>query len=73
MHLYPRDIDAELLHVRSIDNRALNTVVDLEEAVAELVVGVVWAGHLGALEVEHVVVRPILGPVPLAWVLELGS
>ena len=73
MYIYPADIDAELLHVRSMDNRAVDIVVDLEEAVVGLTVCAVRACHLGALDAEHALVHSVLGLVSLAWVLELGS
>jgi len=73
MYLYLGDIDVELLHNRSIDNRALDVAAELEEVVARLVVCVVRAGYLGALEVEHALVCLVLRPMSLAWVQELGS
>jgi len=73
VYLYPGDVDAELLHVGSMENRAVDVAADLEAAVAGLAVGAARAGHLGALAAEHALVRSVLRPVLLAWVPELGS
>lgn len=72
-HLYPGDVDAELLHVGSVDDGAVDVAADLEEAVAGLVVDTARAAQLGAPEAEHALVCPVLGPVLLARVPELGS
>lgn len=74
MYLYPGDVDAELVHVGSMDNRSVDVAADLEAAVAglPLPVGAARAGHLVALEAEHALVRPVHGPVLLAWIPELG-
>jgi len=73
VYLYPGDVDAELLHVGRMDNRAVDVAADLEEAVAGLAVGAARAGHLGAFAAEHALVRSVLRPVFLAWAPELGS
>jgi hypothetical protein len=39
MYLYQGGINAELLHVRSMDNRAIDVVANLEEAVTGLAMG----------------------------------
>jgi hypothetical protein len=71
MYLYPGDINPKLLHVRSMDNRVVDVAADLKGAVVVLAMGVARTAQLGALEAEHVLVRPVLGLMPLAWVLEL--
>jgi len=65
MYLYPGDVDAEHLHVGSMDNRAVDIAVDLEEVVAGLAMGAPRACHLGALNAEHAVVPLFLDPCPL--------
>jgi len=57
MSMFPRDVNGELLHAASMDNRAVDVAVDLEEAVAGLAMDVVRVGHLGALETEHELVQ----------------
>jgi len=72
MYLYPGDVYAALLHVRSMDNRTVDVAADLEATMTRLVVGAARASHLGALEAEHALVRPVLRPVLLAGIPERG-
>ena len=65
MSMFPRDVNGELLHAASMDNRAVDIAVDLEEVVAGLAMGAPRACHLGALNAEHAVVPLFLDPCPL--------